>query len=84
MRFISSLYTYCSLVWAVYATPIPVPQDTTGSVEQRDPIIRAADVFQPIALGRAAQIDVEGSIEGRDPPCPPNNPDCDGSYCVIA
>ncbi|KAJ7736066.1 hypothetical protein B0H14DRAFT_2639049 [Mycena olivaceomarginata] len=66
MRFISSIYASCALVWAVYASPVPVPQQTgpSDSVKRKDPVIRSSDVFQPIEVVRAPEID--NDIEGRD------------------
>ncbi|KAJ7248693.1 hypothetical protein C8J57DRAFT_1522175 [Mycena rebaudengoi] len=77
MRLISSIYAYCAVVWAVHAAPLPVPQNTvpSDSVDQKDPIIRTTDVFEPIEVMHKAQIDIEGRESG-------------GSggyaYCVIA
>ncbi|KAJ7349691.1 hypothetical protein DFH08DRAFT_807043 [Mycena albidolilacea] len=71
---------FCALIWAVYASPGPVPSRTgpSDSVKQKDLIIRSLDVFQPIEVVRAAEID--NDIEGREPP----NGSGAGATCIIA
>ncbi|KAJ7808600.1 hypothetical protein B0H14DRAFT_3482185 [Mycena olivaceomarginata] len=78
MRLISSIYVYCAMMWAVYAAPVPAPQEIapadTADSKDPDPIIRAPNVFRPIDIARAVEIEIEAREHG----------DSTNNYCVIA
>ncbi|KAJ7839384.1 hypothetical protein B0H14DRAFT_3458789 [Mycena olivaceomarginata] len=78
MHIISSIYAYCALVWAVSAAPAPVPQQSvpSDSIEQKHPIIHETDVFQPINVLRAVEIEMEKREHGDDNDIV--------AYCIIA
>ncbi|KAJ7362600.1 hypothetical protein DFH08DRAFT_1073686 [Mycena albidolilacea] len=75
MHLISPIFVYSAIVLAVYANPVPVPQGGVPAnlVQATAPSER--DVFQPIDLKRAAQVDIQERDDPRD---------SFAYYCVIA
>ncbi|KAJ7830136.1 hypothetical protein B0H14DRAFT_1168264 [Mycena olivaceomarginata] len=75
MQLISSIYVYFAMVLAAYANPVPVPQGGVSANPVQTAAPSERDVFQPIDLKRAAQVDIE---EREDSPSNPSG------FCVIA